>query len=151
MSTLSDDKVFSFAESELLVAANRLLQKKCITKYQLDHDQFRFILWRKGDNKQLSLDISPTGEVFTRIFDEGYSHTTVAYTDQEKIEAIEDFKEDMNIFLDTKSYQEEVYTQNKKVVFRKIIFNNGATETYSSVPFGTLRKLFSSKREIRHP
>ena len=144
--------IHSAAESRLRSIGEDLLKRRVISKYTLKTDDgVIFTAIRKSDAVSIRIDIHSGGEVFIRTFDNSYSNTALGYKEDEQLEILKDLLDDIQFFMVDKKYYEEIYKQNGRVVFKKLIYLNGGEETSSKVFAGRLRRFFGSTKETIYP
>ncbi|MEK7517064.1 MAG: hypothetical protein AAB583_00810 [Patescibacteria group bacterium] len=151
--TPNADPIFPVAKKKFIELATKLKKKNLIKKYDLqDVDGLKLILYRQLDNKQVTLEITDSGEVFWQIFDRAYEcYFTSAYEMKDKLEALDNLLYFAPLWVEKNDYYEEFYEQNGKVIFRRIVFPNGGSESASVVHFGWLRRFFGCKKRIVRP
>lgn len=146
------DPIFPIAKEKFVELAHRLEKGKLISRYEIQAEEgLKITFYSNLDNKQVSFEISDSGEVFFRIFDKIYLHCASAYEMVDKINILDSLSEEAELWLKDRDYYEEFYEQNRKVVYRRIIFPNGASESASLVPFGWLRRFFGARKRIVRP
>jgi hypothetical protein len=67
---------------------------------------------------------------------------------EDKQQKLEDLMSDIRTFAENAHYTEEVYKKQNKVIFRRITFPNGATETASMAFAGKLRRYFGCTKTV---
>lgn len=151
--TPNSDPIFFIAKKKFEEMSEDLKNKKQINEYSTQEDKKGMILTisRAFDNKPFSIRISPSGEIFTRVLDDSYVSTFCAYESDDKIKTLDELLNEARIWVTETDYYELVYEVNGKVIFKKIVYSDGSSESVSKVFFGKVRKFFGAKRKVIHP
>lgn len=145
----NSDPIFSIAKSEFTKLALALTEQKAINQYLLNEESgIELKLYRKIDNKEVIVRIDPGGEIFHRLFDGIYSTIAAAYELEYKREELNNLIEDAKSLITEIDYREELYEKNGKIIFRKIIYPNGASESASTAFAGRLRRFFGTTKKV---
>jgi hypothetical protein len=142
------DPIIRIAKRKFRELALSLQNNNRIDEYSIVENDKQLSLKLNNSKRNLSLNISLSGEIFWSCLNKTYVDRSFAYISEDKMRSLGDMIKDASDIFDAAVLHEEIYEKSGHIVFRRLIFANGATRSASTAFAGRLRRHFGYKKRI---
>jgi hypothetical protein len=146
------DPIFDVARQEFGKLATRLKEGRIVKGSEiLEKEGLELSLLGAIGKSRFDIYLYPGGEVFSRRINGSYETFQTAYDVESKTKLLRELLKEAETFIKSNDYYEEVYERKGRIVYRKIVFADGSSESQSVVRGGRLMKGFGSTKRLIKP
>jgi hypothetical protein len=143
------DPIFEIARKRLRELGESLTNAGLISEFKIaENEGLEFSFLGVDGPLKFAIYLYPGGEVFSRKINGSYETFQTAYDPEDKIGLLEELVKESESLLSADDIHEEVYEKNGNIIFRKLIYADGSSESKSTVFAGRLKRFLGSKKKV---